>query len=48
VAPPAKAVVKPRTPPNCVNCRAPLINAPLARADREVPATSLVALPPAA
>ena len=48
VAPPAKAVVKPRPPPNCVNCRAPLLNAPLARAERNSPATSLGALPPAA
>ena len=45
---PPKAVAKPRTPPNCVNCRAPLLNAPLARADHDAPATSLVALPPAA
>jgi hypothetical protein len=47
VAAPAKTVVKPRPPPNCVNCRAPLLNAPLARAERDAPATSLVALPPA-
>ena len=45
---PAKAVVKPRTAPSCVNCKAPLLNAPLAHTDPEAPATSLVALPPAA
>lgn len=47
IDPKAKSVLKPRTGPSCVNCRAPLLNAPLARAD-QTPATPSVALPPAA
>lgn len=46
-APPAKVVV-PRSPPSCVNCRAPLIDAPLAHAGQASPLPRLVALPPAA
>jgi hypothetical protein len=47
VDPKAKSVLKPRSAPSCVNCRAPLLNAPLARTDR-APTTPIVALPPAA
>jgi hypothetical protein len=46
--PRARKVVPPRDGPSCVNCRAPLLNAPLARADRETSMPALVALPPAA
>jgi len=46
--PPPPKVVAPRTAPSCVNCRAPLINAPLAQADRETTMPPIVALPPAA
>lgn len=48
IDPKAKSVLKPRTAPNCVNCRAPLLNAPVARADQDAPAARIVALPPAA
>src|ERR1044071_1261418 len=49
VEPRAKSARKPRAAPSCVNCRAPLLNAPLARSDQEAPPTHLVAaLPPAA
>ena len=44
---PARNVVVPHDAPTCVNCRAPLLNAPLAQVKRPAPATS-VALPPAA
>src|SRR5689334_5940773 len=47
VPPPAKQP-PPRTVPSCVNCRAPLLNAPLAQADRETSMPPIVALPPAA
>jgi len=48
--PPPKLVTPPppRTAPSCVNCRAPLLNAPLAQADRETTMPPIVALPPAA
>jgi hypothetical protein len=38
----------PRKAPNCVNCRAPLLNAPLARAEPAAPGVRQIALPPAA
>lgn len=44
---PARNVVVPHDAPTCVNCRAPLLNAPLAQAKPQAPAT-IVALPPAA
>lgn len=48
VEPRAKSVVKPRPAPSCVNCRAPLLNAPLARSDQDPPPIRVAALPPAA
>lgn len=42
-----KAIV-PRNTPTCVNCRAPLLNAPLASAHPGAAPISVVALPPAA
>ena len=44
---PDEKMAAPSTAPHCVNCRAPLLNAPLARADHEA-TTPIVALPPAA
>jgi hypothetical protein len=44
---PVRKLETPRAP-NCVNCRAPLLNAPLARADHPAPATHGVDAPPAA
>lgn len=41
---PARSVVSPHGSPTCVNCRAPLLNGPLAHV-KPAPAT-LVALPP--
>lgn len=48
VEPRAKSALKPRSAPSCVNCRAPLLDAPLAHSERETPPTRLAALPPAA
>ena len=45
---PARKVVTPRDAPTCVTCRAPLLNAPVAQADRETTMPAIVALPPAA
>jgi hypothetical protein len=46
--PRARKPAPPRDAPSCVNCRAPLLNAPLAHADRETSMAPIVALPPAA
>ena len=50
-APPPQKLVTPPPPrpaPKCVNCRAPLLDAPLAQADRETTMPPIVALPPTA
>jgi hypothetical protein len=47
-APPrTKTATKPPAPPTCVNCRAPLINAPLARAERDALAGPAASAPAA-
>jgi hypothetical protein len=45
---PVRKLEAPRDAPNCVNCRAPLLNAPLARAGRAAPAAGSLGAPPAA
>jgi hypothetical protein len=45
---PVRKLQTPHPAPTCVNCRAPLLNAPLARADRPAPAPHSADAPPAA
>lgn len=48
VVTPTRKLETPREGPRCANCRAPLLNAPLAQAERAPALPPVVALPPAA